>query len=105
MNVIPFRRSADDAAGLRLGADHVRLLSAALGLAGRRMPISPTYRNYLACEPGTRDASAIFELARHGLMRLAAGPMWRGQYVYVVTDQGRTVLQSFFDALHGHDAD
>ena len=106
MTVVPFTAPAsktDEPATVRLGAQHLRLLAGALGFDAFATPAAR--RNYITCVPGSRDFRLISELARDGLMTLAAGPLWRGQYVYVVTQRGREALDCFSGALNGEDPD
>ena len=102
MTVVPFTTpvsTQDDPATVRLGAQHLRLLAGALGFVTE----AGAPRNYITYVPGSREARLISELARGGLMARAAGPMWRGQYVYVVTERGRDALDRFTAAVCGED--
>jgi len=106
MTVVPFTAPASQARepeALRLGAQHLRLLAGALGFGAPAS--SGERRNYITCLPGSRDFRLVSELARDGLMMRAAGPLWQGQYVYVVTERGRQILDRFSVALSGEDPD
>lgn len=56
-------------------------------------------RNYMATTPGTPAAAQVAQLVNMGLMECAAGPLWRGQYVHVVTQAGRDLIQQFRRAM------
>ncbi len=128
MNVVAFRPAASEADGSlgpRLSVEHLRTLAQAIGFSaqpdvGHDFPVSEGVpadlnapgdcidagesednlsRNYLVTTPGTQSAACVTQLVNLGLMELAAGPMWRGQYVHTVTDAGRQLIQDFHRAL------
>jgi len=111
MNVIAFKPASapvDATERLRVSAAHLQILAEALDFQ-TDSPGTPATtsanddtlgnRNYMAITPGTQTAAQVAQLVSMGLMECAAGPLWRGQYVHVVTRAGRELIHEFRQAL------
>lgn len=99
VTVVPFKapktvQKLKRSESVALTAPQLTLIARALGEYGEPGEIR---RDYVALRHGSREAAIAMELTRADIMRCEAGPMWGGQYVYVVTDHGRQLFNEFAD--------
>ena len=78
-----------------LDPEEFRVIAKALGADHGGLPD----RNYFVVKSGSTDGQVLPRLVRAGLMAFAAGPMWKGQYVYTVTEAGRSAVGRYLLAL------